>query len=40
MDLTHVKGLNQEEINQLSKNQITTSEELSSICLNEELSKN
>jgi hypothetical protein len=40
MDLTHVKGLKKEEINQLSKNWITTSEEFASICLNEELSKN
>lgn len=40
MDLIHVKGLNQEEINHLAKNWITTSEEFASICLNEKLSKN
>ena len=40
MNLTQIKGLKQEEINQLSKNWITTSEEFASICLNEELSKN
>lgn len=40
MNLTQIKGLKQEEVNQLSKNWITTSEEFASICLNEELSKN
>lgn len=40
MDLKQVKGLEEEEINQLSKNWITTSEEFASICLNEEVSKN
>lgn len=40
MNLTQITGLKQEEVNQLSKNWITTSEEFASIYLNEELSKN
>ena len=40
MNLTQITGLKQEEVNQLSKNWITTSEEFASIYLNEDLSKN
>ena len=40
MDLNKVNGIKHEEIELLSKNWITTSEEFASVCLNESLSKN
>ncbi len=40
MDLKNVIGIKSEEIELLSKNWITTSEEFASICLNKSLSKN
>jgi hypothetical protein len=40
MDLKNVSGIKSEEIELLSKNWITTSEEFTSICLNKNLSKN
>lgn len=40
MDLNRVIGIKSQEIELLSKNWITTSEEFASICLNKSLSKN
>lgn len=40
MDLNNIIGIKSQEIELLSKNWITTSEEFASICLNENLSKN
>lgn len=39
MNLKDIVGINHQEIELLSKNWITTSEEFASICLNESLSK-
>jgi len=40
MDLNKITGIKRDEIELLSKNWITTSEEFASICLNNSLSKN
>jgi len=40
MDLNKITGIKHDEIELLSKNWITTSEEFASICLNNSLSKN